>query len=536
MGFGEQYGGVGLRNSARENPAPTLPSKGRAFLFDRDAESCEEEHEGCHEFIPLNEKTNLLYNGGFEKGEGEQKLEIGNLKLAEGQKFNYWSVEKNLENSITISLENGAAKIEANGAGAGIYSFSAADEEKKKNSLMPDGFRFDKNKNYVLSADLKVEQGKAEIGFSGGGEKKEVIEGKAGENAITRIQVILEAGEFLADKIFIRSANGSDNVFSVNNISLHETTQNGTQNYTNYWDNAVYLRKAPDYLGCGTDDQSDKCSDFAIFCAEEMVGCSKYSPINGTPWIPAIAEEEDKCDIECVNYKSYNQSAANFTREISDVNFIADSPYARTGVRLLGESDSDAAYTGKVCPAEAVGCAEFTNLDELEKGGELKEYYTRLKQCIAIDAEDNPISGQGEVLCGNFYSYTGSNTGGYQMEKYYLQKNPSEFQSVTGNSNQPDGPLQISNPQNFGACAGPEDVKINPNCRELYNEANKPFYAIWHNTVTCSENCHPYRKTRENISESLCAIYGSDWLETGEKATVAFGVTVAEEVVATEPV
>ncbi|MFH0854555.1 MAG: dockerin type I repeat-containing protein, partial [bacterium] len=473
-------------------------SDGKSLLFDRDAENCDDDAQGCHKFISLNDDANLVYNGGFDKS--------AQPAIADN-KFNFWPVEGAGAN---IALVDGKAKIEANGAGKGIYSYDMADTAKKDLSVMPEEFSFERDKRYVLSADVKVETGKMEIGFSGDGVKKNDMAGEG------RIEVILEVGEIFADKIFIRSAGDGNNIFYVDNISLRETAQNEARNYANYGDNAVYIKKAPDYLARGTVNEDERAK-YAAGCSEKEAGCSKYTPVNGDPWIPAISSFDDFCDYECVNYKPYSQKAANFSKEVPNIKFIADSPYL------------DVNSLGKVCSAKEVGCAEFTNLDELEKGGEGREYYTYLKQCVKTNADGAPLQEGDEApaVCATFYTWTGSDTAGYQLKTHYLKKNSNNLTIINGNPNQPNGPFQISNPQNFGSCVGPEDVKENPNCSEFYNEAGQTFYAIYHNTVICEENCHPYRKTRENINESECTVYGSGWMKNQDVSDNSAIVNIA---------
>jgi hypothetical protein len=47
------------------------------------------------------------------------------------------------------------------------------------------------------------------------------------------------------------------------------------------------------------------------------------------------------------------------------------------------------------------------------------------------------------------------------------------------------------------------DPIYNPMCWEFYNKAGNKSYGFYYNTVTCSENCHPYRST--NIPTEDCA-------------------------------
>lgn len=475
-----------------------VSTTGETLYFNKNSEKCDEKNEGCHEFIRLRSNVNLIYNGNLEEGNSE-------TYNGTDAKFNDWPVEKS-SGALTLKKEIDGTKgsfiykFEADKEGAGIYSYDAVAATEKSYSMMPEGYAFDEEKNYILSADVMVEKGKVEVGFENPAvSSSEWVKAEnKGNGTWERIQVFLASGKYAPSKIYVHNSSlDSDGkaVFSVDNISLYETADQASalSYYKNYADqsDAIKIKKAPAYLGCGTPSAKSECSNYAAECSASEVGCSKYTPANGEPWISAIIAEEDKCDKECLNYKSYKQSATNFSREVADVKFIADNPYADG----LG---------GDACPAEVMGCAEFTNLDELEKGGEQKEYYTYLKQCVPVDSiSDTPEvpDTSANVHCGTFYTWTGSDANGLQLKTYYLEKTSS------------GAPVMINNPRDLGKCEGADDVKNNPeHCKEFYDEAKAVSYAILENTVTCSENCHPYRKTKEDISRSACLLGRSSWI------------------------
>ena len=66
------------------------------------------------------------------------------------------------------------------------------------------------------------------------------------------------------------------------------------------------------------------------------------------------------------------------------------------------------ARTGRTCDASNVGCEEFTNLDEVARGGEGKASYNYLRQCTKPDA----------AVCRTYYTWVGSETSGYQLKTY----------------------------------------------------------------------------------------------------------------------
>ncbi|MFH1837977.1 MAG: hypothetical protein ABH808_00540, partial [Candidatus Kuenenbacteria bacterium] len=205
-----------------------------------------------------------------------------------------------------------------------------------------------------------------------------------------------------------------------------------------------------------------------LLCNEANAGCEKYSPTNGDSWIPGIVNEENICLQECVGYKTYHQLETNFE----------DSLYAY----LIPN--------GKQCSSNEIGCDEFTNLDEVKKGGEGKEYYTYLRQCVKTN----------EPSCGVFYTWVGSDTQGFQLKSYNLQKD--------GNA-----PKITNVAIDLGLCDSEVDAMNNPECKEFYDELGNVYYKIYKKTITCSEDCHPLRKTNVVISKSDCENHGGTWEE-----------------------
>ncbi|MFN3301998.1 MAG: hypothetical protein ACK413_03170, partial [Patescibacteria group bacterium] len=235
--------------------------------------------------------------------------------------------------------------------------------------------------------------------------------------------------------------------------------------------NLIYLKKAPDYLGCYSRDENGKliksnhpaCFNFVQGCNSEDVGCEKYTPITGEPYLPAVAKDRDNCPAECVGYNSFREMPTSFYPP-REVNFIPQ--------------------LSQTCPANEVGCDGYTNLEEVARGGEGREFYSYLRPCQKPDSN-----------CAYFYTWIGSETRGYELKRYYLRKNE------TG---QPFEILPKEKAEEiWGKCQGPEDARINPNCREFYSEEGNISYRLYKNTVTCSPTCIQLRKNKP-ISASFC--------------------------------
>jgi len=236
----------------------------------------------------------------------------------------------------------------------------------------------------------------------------------------------------------------------------------------------VYEKLAPAYLNCQADPAS--CADFASVCRYEDVGCEMYSSADGAA-IPAKATNGDQCPAECVGYDSYieQESALESRREEY---FIPAA--ART------------------CSAEAAGCEEFTNLDQIStttaNGAENREQYASLKQCVK--------PGGPGANCGEFYSWEGSDESGYQLKVYQLNKNiphVADEPAVTDLSFDEE----YCNETIFNKA--PSDPAYRSDCRQFYGKSGHISYHLIGLTVVCTDNCHPYRKTEKNeVLTSVC--------------------------------
>ncbi len=230
--------------------------------------------------------------------------------------------------------------------------------------------------------------------------------------------------------------------------------------------NASYIKKAPDYLNC--EENSAACSGYAPYCDSSEVGCELYTPVNGDPAVPGIVRRDDFCPEECVGYDMFVQVATDFEDEDNPVYFIPDSANA--------------------CTALAVGCEEFTNLEN-----EQIEYFSEIRHCLKpADAED----------ISTFYTWEGSDQRGYRLQTWNL--------------------LAIANGA-APACAGENDCRgadicnqdiyesgENPDCRQFYSIDGEISYALYSRTITISEDCESLRQT-QLVDRDLCLEKGGEW-------------------------
>ncbi|MDD4901196.1 MAG: hypothetical protein PHS62_03775 [Patescibacteria group bacterium] len=260
----------------------------------------------------------------------------------------------------------------------------------------------------------------------------------------------------------------------------------------------IYEKLLPAYLASGSDgiqgacyefsDGSYKlksgapaqCSDYARHCGKDEAGCELYTSADGQTKIPAKTAAEDYCPAECVGYNFFVASQTHFAGAY-DAYFIPK--------------------TAKTCSAEAAGCEQFTNLDEVAKGGEGTEYYSYLRQCLK--KSDN------ESSCADFYNWEGSDESGYQLKVESLK--------LAGNE-------PAVSESDAGSCDAtiynllPADPAYNADCRQFYNRDGAISYHLYSRTISCAADCHPYRLTALNTDETItsdddCAGTDKHWLD-----------------------
>lgn len=280
------------------------------------------------------------------------------------------------------------------------------------------------------------------------------------------------------------------------------------------------MRLAPESLGCYDTDPStpqieyprtaaelaltsraESCSDYAAVCVEEEVGCESHIPLAGdrTP-VPGIIGA-NACAAECVGYETFVQEESEFEREIDPLYFIPS--YAQT------------------CSAQHVGCSEFTNLDELGRGGESRQYFADIKYCEKPEDPDRANE-------KTFYAYEGSAQQGFVLRIYNLKFDDQQDRAVLDSLLSGSAPeiqaeltpstLPTGTPlyadlttaaleENYAKCnedsyralitggADPAD----PDCREFFDDDQNIFYRLLNQTVQVSDQCVPLRITNPDL-------------------------------------
>jgi hypothetical protein len=216
-------------------------------------------------------------------------------------------------------------------------------------------------------------------------------------------------------------------------------------------------------------------NDNRSMCIAEEVGCQGYLSDNGDPMIPAIISADDICPSECVGYASFAQGLNIFdiiedNTEIEYHNFIPDTAIS--------------------CPAIAIGCEEFTNLDEVADGGEGKEYYTYLRQCVPEDAPD----------VATYFTWEGADVAGYQLKTWTFLKSDVDNAPCTsvdlGDNTcaDSDDVLAIARCGTETPLDPLDDPIFDPNCREFFDVDGQPHFRFQDRTIFASNDCHPYRR------------------------------------------
>ena len=77
------------------------------------------------------------------------------------------------------------------------------------------------------------------------------------------------------------------------------------------------------------------------------------------------------------------------------------------------------ASTAKDCPASEDSCELFTNIDKLELGGEAREYYSFIRQCV----KPSEVSSSTTAI---YYTWEGSDTSGFQLKTWRFLKSNLE--------------------------------------------------------------------------------------------------------------
>ncbi|MDP3965006.1 MAG: hypothetical protein Q8Q20_05145, partial [bacterium] len=205
--------------------------------------------------------------------------------------------------------------------------------------------------------------------------------------------------------------------------------------------------------GVKYDDLGLSLSSETSVCRADEVGCELYDPAEAGDTVPGIVGADDFCSEEYAGCKSYKQMPVENGADLLLVDRSGPDP-----VNLIASS-------GEQCNAAYVGCEEFTNLDEVELGGEGLEYYTYIRQCLKPGPE-----------CATYFRWEGDDVRGFELVSESLKG---------GGGTQPE--LADGTPCD---CDPSE-----PGCLLYYDQGGNNYYCPEKKTISCSDDCHPLRNT-----------------------------------------
>lgn len=473
--------------------------QGNDIYFNRNLSDCSATSEGCSEMLRVQPGwgSNLVMGAGF----GDDN--VGDSLDANGLINNYWPVWSDGQKAAEIvnasdidnasagkALQLSAGKDSGNVA-LGLYS-------NNSHSLLPANLNIISGESYTLSADVYLITGdkvQAVIGDDYGSYTE-----TRDKNAWRHISITRDLSQNpLSEMSFEIVGYGSAGQikFAVRNLKLE----------MNGWDSGfslfgaykVYEKLIPPYLASSCYVNSDPanpdyrlrsdapavCKDFARQCNRDEVGCKLYQEKSTGFSVAAQAVSSDYCDASCNGYNIYVSKATYF-----------NSPFSE---KLIPQK-------GQACSADAVGCNEFTNLDAAASGGESKEYYSQLKQCVKPSNQ-----------CAAFYTWQDTGNKGYQLQSVSLKKNLTTGEpAVTADDS------SLCNADIYKLSAG--DPGFNADCQQFYDKDGKISYHLTSHTITCSDNCHSYRMSEKNtdttISQDQCQGSDRNWDATASVCDV----------------
>ncbi|MFH1171873.1 MAG: hypothetical protein V1778_05050 [bacterium] len=238
-------------------------------------------------------------------------------------------------------------------------------------------------------------------------------------------------------------------------------------------------------------------------CRQEEVGCDLYS--SATDTIPGVATTADFCPADQVGCRAFLEVPVN--------NNGANPAFpARTGMRCSQDQSRSCATnaecsgagsclpsvslvpkTGTTCSAASVGCEEYTNLDEVARGGEGKEYYTYIRECVKPTGDPSNEK--------TFYTWIGNQQTGFQLKAYLLKPTSTAY---TGPGD------TIAGGPAYNSATSTTDPNLctaaifsagdNPDCRQFYDATLNIYYRLYTKTVSVSDDCHPLRNTLDTTT------------------------------------
>lgn len=457
------------------------------LFLNNKAASCPADMAGCSEYIVMaaDTGTNLVANGSFS------------TPLASDNNF-----PAGWFRADSVTPSNGAEYDRTSGRIANGYTYdnatahnAEAERFQQKVYLLP-------NTTYTLSVDAAQYAGYT---IKSTARVSMLLCDKTGDctdsvSSPNQARALSEAGTWSGNCVFPHSARDADLQFQPDGETMQRSSCTFTTNQFTYgallnllsgsesptgliWFDNLKLeivssldKGASSYSDYGTGSKIT-IGGSRFMCTQDEVGCQGYTPSNGDPMIPAVISQSDLCPSECVGYATFAEAPDNF-------DLIEDANAEHSYYNFIPK-------TAQSCSAAVVGCEEFTNLDAVAQGGEGKEYYTYLRQCVSAD--------QGT----DYITWEGTDVAGYQIRAWKaLPSNVSASATVAAPcTNILPGASTCSDTVATIAACGPEtpsvldDPSINANCRQFFDASGNSFYRLQDKVVFATDDCHDYRRT-----------------------------------------
>lgn len=430
------------------------------LYFDYDAKNCTQENEGCRQLIRTKEGlgANLLVNADFEEGDHVSLANTPSSFVGGLSTFASSLAAEGFFSSSSIVLKQATPAVPVATAtvmfGMQPFGWSFNLSFESKNCSDSDTFAFN-------GFNLPI------FKFAAAGDNWTHNEGRVTMDYYASAQSATNL--YPIDLLFaISSAN-----CQIDNIKLERgLVSTGFADYGQASQSIVNEKVIPEYLDkpglCDNPENTDLCNRYARKCTADQVGCDMYSSQTEDKDVPGRVKADDFCRAECVGLNDYVQR---------------ESWFDQGGLQFFIPN------TAKKCKAEAAGCDEFTNIDKVGQGGESTEYYSYLRQCIKPSAPAG-------ARCTNFYAWQSAGGQDFQLSVVNLLANAA--------GDEPDTTADDASECNetiYNLDAG--DPKYQANCRQYYDKNGNVSYHLVEKTISCDDNCHPYRLTRLNSSQTI---------------------------------
>jgi len=431
--------GAGCKRYSQEKDADNnwalqdIAADDNDLFLNKQANGCNEEDGGCSEFIVMaaNRSTNILANGDFD-----YQLRNWNTSNAAGDGLvldAYFG-----QNALSFSQD--------------ISTSAETGYDLKDRTFILSFYAKTASAGTPISAKILADGDDSEVttNLTPNWQKIEVK-----HTFISTVDISLVS-------LYFSSFTASQNAVIIDAVKLEEVsnTQSSAGNFSSYGDGTRIFM-----------------TDARQMCIAEEVGCQGYYPNNNDPMIPAVVNSSDLCPSQCVGYENFAQTPTYF--DVSEAE--------ASGTEAMTEYYNFIPSTAQSCPSIAVGCEEFTNEEAVAAGGEGKEYFTYLRQCVASNASN----------VATFYTWEGEDVAGYQLKTWTFLKNS---QGAPCTNITPGSEECTDDGLNDAMCgldtpANPfDDPEYNPNCREFFDTDSNAYFRLQDKVVYASDECKTYRR------------------------------------------